>query len=141
MSVTRATLAALAICAFASVPQASAAGKTTAPTTFVDAHVTLTDDGIRISRDWAPRGAIVRFSIANTGTRPHSFTFEHFVTGFRLPIAFQALLRPGQHRRVLLFLDYRGVLHYYSKGRGDRAKKRMHGTFRIGAPPKSKVDA
>jgi hypothetical protein len=137
---TRTAALLLTICALVSASQASARLRTTAPTLFIDVRVLLGDHGIRLSRDWGPRGSIVRFSITNTGTRPHSFTFESFSSGFRMPAAFQRLLGARQHRRVLLFLDYRGVLRFYSKGAGDRARKGMHGTFRIGSPPKGKVD-
>jgi hypothetical protein len=116
------------------VPTAYGAVATTAPNVFITVKVTLTDSKIVLSRHSAPRGTDVRFVVTNLGKEPHSFTLGTLDRGAGLQTGFARVFRPGQHQVLLLFLDYRGVLPYYSGLRRDLAKPGMHGTFVVGFP-------
>jgi len=132
-----ATLAALAI-----VPlvRATPSPQTTAPNVFVDIHVTLTDSKIILSRHSAPRGTDARFIVKNIGKKAHSFTLGTVARGLGTQTGFDKVFRPNQSQVLLLFLDYRGKLPYYSKLKADKNKPGMKGVFVIGAPIPGSVD-
>lgn len=126
-------LAVLAALAVVPVVRATAP-QTTAPNVYVDVHVTLTDSRIILSRHSAPRGTDARFIVRNVGKRPHSFTLGSVARGLGTQTGFDKVFRPNERQTVMLFLDYRGKLPYYSKLKADRKKPGMKGVFVVGAP-------
>jgi hypothetical protein len=125
-----AAVAALLVAAVA--PAADARPLTTAPNIYITVKVTLTDARIVLSRHSAPRGTDVRFVVTNVGTEPHTFTLGTLNRGAGLQTGFARVFRPREHEVLLLFLDYRGVLPYYSSLKADRSKRGMHGKFVVG---------
>lgn len=110
------------------VPAAESQTRTTAPSVFVNVHVTLTDSKVIVSPKTAPRGSDARFIIRNIGTKPHSFTL---ITGAQH--GFSRVFKPGKHATtLLLYLNYRGALTYYGGDSSAQAGPAMRGTFLVG---------
>lgn len=122
-------LAALSTVAF--VPAALGRPLTTAPDVFVDITVKLTDSRISVNPHGANRGDEARFIIRNTGTKPHAFTLGSTQRGLGVQTGFSRTLKPREQKILLLFLNYRGELKYYSKLKHDLGKPGMTGIFRI----------
>ncbi len=129
-----------ALLAGALVPAVQARPSTTAPNIFVKVNVTLTDSKIILSTNTAPRGTDAQFIVRNTGTKPHTFTLGTTKRGLGFQTGFTRVFKPGQHQVLLLYLNYRGVLPYYSNTPADLPKKAMHGTFVIGEDVTGSVD-
>jgi hypothetical protein len=125
-------LSMLVLVAAVFVPEAQARPGTTAPNVIIDIHVTLTNTRIILNRHNAPRGTFARFTIRNVGTRPHNFTLSRSKRGTGAQSGFSRTLKPRQKRILLLFLDYRGPLPYFTVLRTDRGKRGMRGVFTIG---------
>jgi hypothetical protein len=111
--------------------QPSAHPLTTEPTPIREIRVTITDTRITVRPGAAPRGSYARFTVHNVGTRPHSFTLGKAKPGTGLQTGFSRTLKPKTHKILLLFLDYRGQLPYYSSLPADRSKPGMKGIFTI----------
>jgi hypothetical protein len=119
---------------------ASARPQTTAPNIFVKIHVTLTDSKIILTPKRAPRGTDAQFIVQNVGKKPHTFTFGTTKRGLGVQTGFSRLVKPGQHQLLLLYLNYRGILPYYSNTPADRKNPAMHGKFTIGQAVTGSVD-
>jgi hypothetical protein len=119
-------LGAAAVVAGVIATSAAAQPQTTAPNVFVKIHVTLTDTKVILSPKHAPRGTDAQFLVRNIGTKPHTFTFGTLKRGLGVQTGFSRLVKPGQHQVLLLYLNYRGVLPYYSD------HGRVQGKFIIG---------
>jgi hypothetical protein len=119
---------------------AAARPQTTAPNIFVKIHVTLTDSKIILSPKRAPRGTDAQFIVRNIGKKPHAFTFGTTKRGLGFQTGFSRLVKPGQQQLLLLYLNYRGVLPYYSNTPTDRNNPAMHGKFTIGQAVTGSVD-
>jgi hypothetical protein len=113
-------------------PAAHAQPRTTAPSGFVNIRVTLTDTRIVVSTHTAPRGTYARFIIHNIGTKPHAFTLGKAPRGTGSQSGFSRTLQPGARKILILFLDYRGRIPYFSSLPGDLPKSAMKGTFMVG---------
>ena len=132
-NVTARLLTLVALLAVALVPTAQARQQTTAPTLFITVNVTLTDSKIILSQKVAPRGTSARFVIKNIGSKPHSFTLGSLQRGFGHQTGFDKIVRPNQPADILvLYLDYRGKMPYYSKLSTDLKNGKMHGFFTVG---------
>lgn len=105
---------------------------TTAPDSYVNIRVTLSDTRITLSRHTAPRGTDARFFVRNVGKRAHGFQLGAtdrglgFQSGFRLDVA------PGRQKVLILFLDYRTKLPFFSPQKADLHNPNMRGFFTIG---------
>jgi hypothetical protein len=107
-------LAASGVIAGVLAASAAAQPQTTAPNIFVKIHVTLTDSKVILSPKHAPRGTDAQFLVRNIGTKPHTFTFGTLKRGLGVQTGFSRVVKPGQHKVLLLYLNYRGALPYYS---------------------------
>jgi hypothetical protein len=136
----RFSCAVLLVAALLAPAAAIAQPDTTAPTVIITVNVTLTDKAIRLSRHQAPRGSDVRFAVTNVGRRSHTFTLGTTKRGLGKQTGFSRVFKPGQHQVLLLFLDYRGVLPYFSNLPADLPKRAMHGKFVVGADVTGSVD-
>jgi len=107
---------------------------TTAPSIYVDVHVTLTDSKVIVSPKTAPRGSDARFIVKNIGSKPISFSIGYSQRGIGQQTGFTHVFKPGAQKKVyLLFLDYRGTIPYFGGKSNATAPKSMKGIFTIGA--------
>jgi hypothetical protein len=116
--VTLAWLLATAALAAAVVASASAAPTTTVPGVVYVAKVTVTDRSIVIAKNKFslhskyrryPRGAIIRYAITNTGTRPYEFKIWRSIS---------KVVKPhGGHATLLINWSYRGRFPYETLSR------------------------
>lgn len=106
--------------------------RTTAPNLYVTVNVTMTDTKFVLSVHSAPRGADARFVIHNVGTKPNIFAVGNENYGTGVQTGFRATLKPGQKKILILFLDIRGKVAYYSGLAADRNNPAMRGEFLIG---------
>jgi hypothetical protein len=124
--------AALATATAAIAAQAAISGpQTTAPPPVIDIRVTITDSAVKMSPKIGYRGDYARFSVVNSGKKPHTLSFGHQKRGAGVQTGFTAALKPSQQKILLLFLDYRGKVPYAGTLAADRAKPGMKGTFTI----------
>jgi hypothetical protein len=124
--------AALVLASLALAPATQARPQTTAPTVFFNINVTLTNSRIVLNKHGAPRGTYARFIIRNVDTRPHNFTLGKAKRGTGAQSGFSRTLKPHQRQILLLFLDYRATIPYFSSLAADRSKPGMKGVFTIG---------
>jgi hypothetical protein len=103
---------AAAIAMLTAVPFASAGRDTTAPTPVYTVPVLLTDKKIELTETRLPRGAMIRYTVVNHGSRPYAFQI------------WNARTRPiPPHGRALIRVnwDYRGHFVYRTIYRGKPA--------------------
>lgn len=123
---------------FAVAGQAQAGGLTppvpltTAPDLYVTVNVTMTNTKFVLSLHAAPRGADARFVVHNEGTKPNIFTVGKKGVGTGVQTGFSVKVAPGQKKILILFLDIRGKIPYYSGLPADRNNPAMQGEFAIG---------
>gem|GEM_PF-3451582 len=101
---------AAALCAsLASTGPALARPSTTNAPAIFTVKVTLTDHKISMFPNHAARGSTVTFILTNRGKKKHTFVF-----GSAKPSVgsqgFARTLGPNQQSRVVMYLDFRGVL-------------------------------
>jgi hypothetical protein len=117
------------------VPTSSALARTatTAPSIYVNVNVTLTDSKVIVRPKFAPRGANARFIVKNVGKAPHSFTVGFLKRAAGLQVGFTRTFAPGKHSVFIVYLNYRGVVPYFSGASYTKATSAMKGTFVVGA--------
>jgi hypothetical protein len=105
---------------------------TTAPDLYVKVNVTITNTRFILSLHSGPRGADARFDIHNESNKTNIFAIgsEKYDTGVQT--GFSTEVKPGQSKILILFLDIRGKLPYYSGLPADRNNPGMKGIFEIG---------
>ncbi len=101
---------------------------TNSPAIFT-AKVTLTDTSVLVHPNHAARGSYVTFIITNRGRKKHTFVFGDVKRGPGQTTGFARTLTPNKQLTVVLYLDYRGVLHYVL--RTPSGTNIAKGTFRI----------
>jgi hypothetical protein len=111
---------------------APTAPSTTAPDLYVKVNVTITNTRFILSLHSGPRGADARFDIHNVSNKTNIFAIgnEKYDTGVQT--GFSTAVKPGQTKILILFLDIRGKLPYYSGLPADRNNPGMKGIFDIG---------
>jgi hypothetical protein len=131
-------LAAVSAVAFVSVAhatvrtQSSASPQTTDPTGIVTIQVKITDARIALSPSSTPRGYYARFVVHNVGTRIHNFTLgKQTARVTAVHSGFTQTVKPRQRKILLIYLDYRGKLPYYTRIKADLDKPGMRGIFTI----------
>ena len=121
----------LSVVAF--VPTGQSQRQTTAPNIYVSIRVTLTDTKVVVSPRTAPRGTDARFLVHNIGTKPVTFTIGTSAHGVGVQTGFRRVLKPGTQKILLLYLNYRGAIPYYSGDSLAHAKAGTKGWFVVGA--------
>jgi hypothetical protein len=120
--------AALCISLVVAAPVLARARTTNAPAIFT-VKVTLTDSKIAMTPNHAARGSTVTFILTNRGKKKHIFVFgdakRHVGTQ-----GFARTLAPSQQSRVVMYLDFRGVLKYSLSVPKSTASV-AHGGFRV----------
>ena len=107
--------------------------RTTAPDSYVNIDVTMTDTKFTLSRHSGPAGSDARFIIRDTGKKPHAFQLGEKKSGLGFQSGFNATVRPGQQKVLILYLDYRGAkVPYFGSMSADRNKPGMKGIFTVG---------
>jgi hypothetical protein len=81
---------------------------TNAPAIFT-VKVTLTDRSISMAPNHAARGSTVTFILTNRGKKKHVFVFGSAKPRIGTQ-GFARTLAPNQQSRVVMYLDFRGVL-------------------------------
>jgi hypothetical protein len=103
---------AAAIAALVAPPFASAERDTTQPNIVYTIPVVVTDKKIELSHTKVPRGAMIRYTIVNRGSRPYVFQIWKQKTD---PIP------PKGKARIRVNWDYRGRFVYRTLARGKPA--------------------
>ena len=100
---------------------------TNAPAIFT-VKVTITDSSLALRPNHAARGSTVTFILTNRGRKTHTFQIGDVKRGPGYGQGFAHTLKPDQQFTVVMYLDYRGVLKYYSRSGTTTIAK---GAFRI----------
>lgn len=108
--------------------------RTTAPDSYVNIHVTMTDTKFTLSRHSGPAGSDARFILRDVGKKPHAFQLGTAKAGIGFQSGFNTTVKPGQQKILILYLDYRGAkVPYFGSMPSDRHKAGMKGIFTVGA--------
>jgi len=108
--------------------------RTTAPDSYVNINVTMTDTKFTLSRHEGPAGSDARFIIRDVGKKPHAFQLGTAKSGTGFQSGFNTTVKPGQQKVLILYLDYRGArVPYFGSMPADRHKAGMKGIFKVGA--------
>jgi hypothetical protein len=103
--------AALLACA---APGYARRGTTNAPAIFT-VKVTITDQRIGMSPSHAARGSTVTFILTNRGKKTHTFQIGDVKRGPGYGQGFRQTLRPNQQFTKVMYLDYRGVMRFFTR--------------------------
>ena len=106
--------------------------RTTAPDLYVTVNVTMTDTKFVLSAHSAPRGADARFVVHNVGSKTNVFAVGKQGYGTGVQTGFSVSVKPGQKKILILFLDFRGKIPYYSGLAANKRIAGMRGEFVIG---------
>lgn len=104
-----------AVCVVSLAFVAAAAGRptTTNEPAIFTVKVTLTDKSIVLRPARAARGSTVTFILTNRGKKTHTFSLGKAKAGYSQ--GFVRTLRPNQQLRIVMYLDFRGVLKYVNR--------------------------
>lgn len=106
---------------------------TTAPDTYVNIKVLMTDDKITMSRHTGPQGSDARFIVRNVGKTTQTMQLGDKKRGLGFQAGFHTTVKPGEKKILILYLDYRGAkVPYFSKSPGSQ-KMHKQGIFTVGA--------
>jgi hypothetical protein len=114
-------------CAAALGLAGSASGTTNVPAIFT-VKVTISDGAISMSPNHAVRGSTVTFILTNRGKKTHTFVIGDVRRGAGFGQGFAQTLKPNQQFTKVMFLDYRGVMHFFTRSGGT---VRARGAFKI----------
>lgn len=98
-------------------PALSRPDTTNAPAIFT-VKVTITDRSIIMSPRHAARGSTVTFILTNRGKKTHTFVIGDVKRGPGHGQGFQQILHPDQQFTKVMYLDYRGVLPFFTRSAG-----------------------
>lgn len=96
---------------------APALATTNVPATFT-VKVTIKNAAIDMSPNHAVRGSTIIFILTNRGTKTQNFILGDVQRGPGHTLGFSRLLAPSQQKRIVMYLDIRGLLHYRAAARG-----------------------
>ena len=102
--------------------------QTTNAPAIVSIRVTVTDNAIIMKPMSAARGTTAIFLFSNHTTKPHTVVIGDTERGPGKTIGFAAKLPANGQHRIVMFLDYRGPLRYFSV---NTTKSSFKGIFRI----------
>ena len=114
------------------VPAALSSVRTTAPSVYVDVHITLTDGKVIMKPKTGPRGSDARLIVHNISKKPQVFAFNYADLGNGLHSGFMRVFKPGERSILLLYLSNRGFLPYWSGASYEKAKAAARGKFLVG---------
>jgi hypothetical protein len=117
-----------ALAALAVAGSASGGSKTTNVPAIFTVKVTIKDKAIQMSPNHAVRGSTITFILTNRGKKTHTFVIGDAKRGAGLGQGFKQTLRPNQQFTKVMFLDYRGVMRFYTRTGGVVVAR---GTFKI----------
>jgi len=93
---------------------ASAPATTNVPAIFT-VKVIIRDKAISMSPNHAVRGSTITFVLTNRGKKVHTFVIGDVKRGAGFGQGFKQTLKPNQQFSKVMFLDYRGVMQFYSR--------------------------
>jgi hypothetical protein len=111
---TRTLLVAASALSLAVAAPALSRPQTTNPGAFETVKVVITDSSISVKPKFSGRGVTGIFVITNRGKKAHKWVIGDTTRGPGKNIGFARMLKPEQQQTIVLFLNYRGVLPYYS---------------------------
>ena len=110
---------ALAACtaaaALAVAGSAAAHPQTTNVPAIFTVKVTILDKAISMRPNHAVRGSTITFVLTNRGKKTHTFVIGDVRRGAGFGQGFKQILKPNQQFTKVMFLDYRGVMRFYSR--------------------------
>jgi hypothetical protein len=106
----------------------SARPQTTNPGGYLTVRVTITNKAVTMSPNRAPRGMTAIFLLSNLATTPRVFAVGDVSLTHHRGTGFAVKLGRNQQKRVLLYLDYRGLLPSSIVQAG---KAKVVGVFRV----------
>jgi hypothetical protein len=107
-------LAAGAACLVVAAPGFARSHTTNQPAIFT-VKVTITDTRIAMSPTHAARGSTVTFILTNRGKKTHTFQIGDVKRGAGYGQGFRQTLRPNQQFTKVMYLDYRGVMKFFTR--------------------------
>ena len=102
---------------------------TTNAPAFLTVKVTITDTGVTVKPNAAPRGSNAIFILTNRGKTTQKWVLGNATRGVGKKSGFAAVLAPDQQKNVVMYLDYRGLLPYSTTKVGGTTQ--VHGNFKI----------
>jgi len=120
-------LAAAALSLVLAAPGFARPETTNAPA-IVTIRVTVTKNAIVMKPKSAVRGTYAIFLFSNHTAKPHTLVIGDTERGVGKTIGFKTTLRPNGQGRVVMYLDYRGALPYFSV---NKTKSPFKGIFRV----------
>jgi hypothetical protein len=87
---------------------------TNAPAIFT-VKVTITDTRIAMTPNHAARGSTITFILTNRGKKTHTFQIGDVKRGPGFGQGFRQTLRPNQQFTKVMYLDYRGVMRFFTR--------------------------
>jgi hypothetical protein len=109
----------LPVCAAAaalSVAGSAAGGpQTTNVPAIFTVKVVIRDKAIAMSPNHAVRGSTITFVLTNRGKKTHTFVIGDVKRGTGFGQGFKQTLKPNQQFTKVMFLDYRGVMRFYTR--------------------------
>jgi hypothetical protein len=121
----------LALAAIA-VPAATSSVRTTAPSVYVNVHITLDDGKVIMKPKTGPRGSDARLIVHNISKKPQVLAFDYADLGNGLHSGFLRVFKPGEKSILILYLSNRGFLPYWSGRTYAKAKPAARGKFLVG---------
>jgi hypothetical protein len=120
-------VAAAALSLVLAAPSLARPQTTNAPA-IVTIRVTVTDSAILMKPKFAVRGSTAIFLFSNHTTKSHTLVIGDTGRGAGKTIGFATKIAPNGQQRIVMFLDYRGALPYFSR---NSPKPSFKGIFRI----------
>jgi hypothetical protein len=114
------------------VPAATSSMRTTAPSVYVNVHITLDDGKVIMKPKTGPRGSDARLIVKNVSKKPQLFAFDYADLGNGLHSGFLRVFKPGQKSVLILYLSNRGFMPYWSGRTYARARPTARGKFLVG---------
>ena len=121
-----ATVLAASLASLGIATAAWAHSDTTNPSGYVTVRVTLTDKGMTMRPERAPRGSTAIFLLKNESKSSQVFALGDASLTHRRGTGFAVKLGKDERKRVLLYLTYRGPLPTTI---GDTGKSKVGGIF------------
>lgn len=116
LAAVRSALIAVA-CSVSLVTVAPSFGRslTTNAPALLSVKVTITDHSIVLHPNHAARGSTVTFILTNRGRKTHTFVIGDVKRGPGHTQGFGRTLKPNEQLSIVMYLDVRGVMTYYTR--------------------------
>jgi hypothetical protein len=113
-------------------PVAGAQQQTTSPGVNVKVYITLTGSKVIVTPKVAPRGSDALLIVHNVSRNPQRLAFDYKELAGGVHTGFNRVFKPGERQILVLFLDYRAALPYYSGPSFAGSNAASRGIFLVG---------